>query len=252
VATDVNNHDEVVGWALDASGSTVAWVWSATQGLRTLSGFGYDLGAFAINDAGTIVGYGGNAMEIHALMWTKSGTVDLHPAGSFASRALDINEDGTVVGIVERTLTQWLPDGRIVTGGDFDFAGRTSFYAVGKPAIAIDAMGRVAFNRRNAANRLRPFLWDTPSDVPRRLDAPPSIVTDMSDMQRMVGYSTTLPSATLAIPYTTKAGTTTPLAIPAGFAEAWPNGVNRCGQVVGSAKVGTTYRAVTWRQRGCD
>jgi uncharacterized membrane protein len=252
VATDVNNHDEVVGWALDASGSTVAWVWSAGQGLRTLRGFGYDLAAFGINDAGTIVGYGGNAVEIHAMAWSSTGTIDLHPIGANVSRALDINTDGSIVGVVDNVITQWLPGGSLVSGGAVAYTGRTARYGIPQPAVGITAQGIVAFNRSTAANRLRPFRWDTPTDLPYRLDAPPGIVTDISDLQRLVGYSIVTPTPALAIPYTSKAGTATPLPIPAGFAEAWPNGVNRCGQVVGSAKVGASYRAVTWKQRGCD
>jgi len=252
VATDVNNHDEVVGWALDASGSKLAWKWNAQDGLQLLYAPGYDVIAFAINDAGTAVGYSEDAISVRPVAWTAAGYAYLTAPGAFLGRALDINSAGAIVGVVDNVITQWLPNGSIVTGGSFSYGGRTAPFTIPRPTIGINDPGTVVFNGYTSAGLVRAFVWGSPSLTPHRLDAPPRVVGDVSDLQRIVGYSVVPPSPGLAVPYTTKAGTVTPLPIPAGFAEAWPNGVNRCGQVVGSAKVGTSYRAVTWKQRGCD
>jgi uncharacterized membrane protein len=252
VATDVNNRDEVVGWALDASGSKLAWTWNVQDGVRLLYAPGYDVIAFAINDAGTAVGYSEDAISVRPVAWTAAGYAYLPAPGAFLGRALDINSAGAIVGVVDNVVTQWLPDGSIVTGGSFSYGGRTAPFTIPRPTIGLNDPGMVVFNGYTTAGLVRAFAWDSPSETPHRLDAPPRVVSDVSDLQRIVGYNVVAPAPGLAVPYTTKAGTTTPLAIPSGFAEAWPNGVNRCGQVVGSARVGTTYRAVTWRQRGCD
>lgn len=245
VATDVNNNDEVVGWALDAAGSKLAWTWNANDGLRTLYAPGYDVIPFAINDAGTVVGFAEDAISVRPVVWTAGRYAYLQAPGAFIGRALDINDAGAIVGIVDGVATQWLPDGSVVTGGDIIYGGRTAPFTIPQPAIGMNDAGQVVFNRFTSAGPGRAVLWNAPAELPRRLDAPPPVVSDISDAGRTVGYAS-------STPYTSKAGVATPLPIPPGFTEAWTHRVNRCGQVVGTAKVGTTTRAVTWRQRGCD
>ena len=98
VATGINSAGEVVGYYYpNGATNVVAFTWTKAGGLQTFATTGTM--AFAINDAGTVVGQVLAATGRHAFTWTSAkGLVDLGTLGGTMSTALGINNNGWVVG----------------------------------------------------------------------------------------------------------------------------------------------------------
>lgn len=102
-ATAMNDHIQVVGYSVYASGNTTqhAFLWQngVMTDLGTLSGFGSSA-AFAINDAGQIVGYSASNHESEeATLWANGVGTDLGGlSGGGGSVANALNDDGQIVG----------------------------------------------------------------------------------------------------------------------------------------------------------
>lgn len=110
-ATDVNSAGTVVGVA-ERDGPTVSWVYRNGR-VDLLPGTGW---VSAVNAAGVMAG----SSEGRPALWlspTQRPTVLPLPPGAFGGDARDIDDDGTVVGVVwnegysERRPYVWLPDG---------------------------------------------------------------------------------------------------------------------------------------------
>ncbi len=108
-ALDVNENGQVVGYVQDAGGNNQAFLWSDSNlngqtdpGERILLGTlgGAESRAWAINDAGVVVGDSDDNNEVqHAFRWFNS-MVDIHPGiADDESYATDINTAGVIVGI---------------------------------------------------------------------------------------------------------------------------------------------------------
>ncbi|MET8150440.1 hypothetical protein ACIBSW_09655 [Actinoplanes sp. NPDC049668] len=104
---DVNSAGTAVGWSY-TSGGPVPFVYRDGE-VSKLPGVAHG-SAYAINDAGVIVGDDDRA----ALLWP-SATAEPRrlpvPAGASEATAADIDEDGTVAGSVGRRPYVWFPDG---------------------------------------------------------------------------------------------------------------------------------------------
>jgi probable HAF family extracellular repeat protein len=165
-ASDVNEHNQVVGKARDrlmTSPTDRAILWTPEGwmvDLGTLSGRGTAMAA-AINDNGQVVGTSGEQGSTsyggHAFSWTQAGgMVDLGvlPGGDY-SQAKAINNSGQVVGDSGRFYSEGLPAHAFLwtqTGGMVDLGtlpGATSSYAHG-----INNRGQVVGESGG-----RPFLW---------------------------------------------------------------------------------------------
>jgi len=101
----ISESGHVVGTATISNTDTHAFeFWNGTlRDLGTLKG-GVGSGALAVNDAGTIVGYGNVASTgaFHAVRFAASGPLDLNAAASANySAAEGVNEAGQVVGFIE-------------------------------------------------------------------------------------------------------------------------------------------------------
>jgi probable HAF family extracellular repeat protein len=98
-ATGINSSNEVVGYYFpNGSNSTVGFTWTATGNLANFGPAGTL--AFAINNAGTVVGRSPDAAGYsHAFSFTSAtGIKDLGTLGGDASSALSINNEGSIVG----------------------------------------------------------------------------------------------------------------------------------------------------------
>lgn len=99
VAADINNKGQVVGTA-----GANAFRWSRQTGLQTLASLGFNSSAYALNDAGTVVGFSlqlddfGDPMDIPVRWTSPSDILALHDLGSRVSGARDINNAGHIVG----------------------------------------------------------------------------------------------------------------------------------------------------------
>ena len=140
-ALDINESDQIVGWAEDATGARHAFL--ADTGTGTFN----DLGllpngiwseATAINENGTVVGYaavGGEDDGVFAFEWTaQSGILEnLGTLGTNQSQAFDINAadfivgSSPLVGTGQVNAVLWRPDRMInlnsllLPGSDWDY-----------------------------------------------------------------------------------------------------------------------------------
>ena len=105
MAVDINRSGTIVGTHGSLASDDdrpVVWRRGVPRLLPPLVSLAY---AYAINDAGFVVGsgdYPGGVLRQHALLWTPEGrVVDLDPRGVLDSRAYDINNKGKIVGWAE-------------------------------------------------------------------------------------------------------------------------------------------------------
>jgi probable HAF family extracellular repeat protein len=104
-ATDINDHNIVVGGSITSDGKGRAFEWNA----GTMFNLGVlpndtESDALAINDAGTIVGSSSNGGQGNATLWTGNQIINLNtllPANSGwdLTEADDINNQGQIVGL---------------------------------------------------------------------------------------------------------------------------------------------------------
>jgi probable HAF family extracellular repeat protein len=98
-AVAINSSNQVVGYYFpNGSGNTLGFVWTQAGGLQNLGPAGTL--AYAVNDAGTVVGRSPVANGYsHAFSWTQAGGIkDLGDLGGGQSSALSINSRGWIVG----------------------------------------------------------------------------------------------------------------------------------------------------------
>jgi probable HAF family extracellular repeat protein len=117
VARDVNSRGQVVGWMGQASWIDArAFIWhhGAVTELKAIPG-GFTSEAFAINEAGHVVGAGrlhranASAVVTHAFSWINGQMVDLGTLPGFdRSGAFDVNDADIIVGYA------WSPGNRAV------------------------------------------------------------------------------------------------------------------------------------------
>ena len=253
VATDVNELKAVVGLAWMGSNIYRALYW---KDLNTAAVDLGDLGggraeALAINDSGVVVGnstLAASPLDYHAFKWTAaSGMKDINPPGYTASVALDVSNDGTIVGMAEytgpgykRAAVKWDPKGNITilaAGPSTDVWGR-----------GVDRAGTVAGMLFGRAT-----LWaqnGTATYIGGSLQA--RAASRLSDVQRAVGYF--YPSIGGVKPWTTRTGVET--ALPVATTESGDaTDVNTCGWVVGwSNYAAYNYRTAgtLWKPSTCD
>lgn len=103
-AMGINNAGQVVGCAdvsLNDRVPSHAFLWTQSGGMQDLGSLGGGSCAFAINDAGQVVGYStvNTNFDQHAFLWTAaSGMQDLGVPVSSETFAASINDSGMVVG----------------------------------------------------------------------------------------------------------------------------------------------------------
>lgn len=254
-ALDVNNAGHAAGTMVKGA-DFYAFYWDGAAMIDI--GGGPDSRAYGINATDAVVGYhlpnpitGGQ----QAFKWTAAtGLVDLHPAGWMATRALDINDAGQIVGIGIQTggsgwvIVRWSAT-NVFSSTKIRTSAEWSYYLPAAiPAAGINATGVIA------AARPSPTFhnWYTlaPHALPAFLPDTPAVATDISALSRVVGYRRTAGIVPILAAATTLGGYTELLP---GTRPSWAAAVNKCGSIAGTvAGRAPTSRAALWVRRVCD
>jgi probable HAF family extracellular repeat protein len=243
-ATDINNHGQVVGVSLTATGDAHAFLWADGR-MRDLGTLGGTFSvAQAINDQGRVVGTSTTASgESHAFSWAAGRMRDLGLA-AFAT-ANDLNDRGEVTGGVP--LPAAFHAYRLKRGHLVDLDGADVPYSEG---MAINRRGQVAGNSAPApAGFNHAFLWADGRRVDlATLGGEFSAASGINDHGAVVGQSTTGDGPLRGFVW--RNGTMTDLGALATNGEngSRANDINNHGWIVGGSDVpGGDFHAVLWR-----
>jgi probable HAF family extracellular repeat protein len=181
-AMDINEQGMVAGYTYDRSnGVTKAFTWKAgtTTWLPSLAG-GIRTKAFAINNLGSVVGVSETSVYDHAVCWTNAKVTDLGKnttgeTGSHYSQALDINDNGVVVGSFDNRARRWVNNVRQTLDNPGSWPGSSS------NALCINnngISGGVGQDSNNQS-RQRAYKWDN-ALVP--MDVTPTGISDYAEI----------------------------------------------------------------------
>jgi probable HAF family extracellular repeat protein len=164
-ATAINSSNQVVGYYFpNGSLDTLGFVWTQAGGLQNL-GLAGTL-AYAVNDAGTVVGRSPVANGYsHAFSWTQSGGIkDLGTLGGGQSSALSINNRGWIVGTSLTSSGNGLLRGFLWTpsGGMQDFTVLAGLGQTVQPySMQVNDFGVIAITTNKYGYLLVPRMTDT-------------------------------------------------------------------------------------------
>lgn len=208
---DLNSAGVGVGTSYGASDRTQAYTYRNGTFRRLL---GEQPSASAINDAGVIVGGAGPDDKRYPVRWASATATPARlplPPGKTAGSASLIDEDGTIVGVVEKdhdagTGHLWLPDGTARTMSLPTVNGRkaTAFWpeSIRNGRIA----GRAVFDEENARH-FTSMTYDVRTDTYSPVDAAFGADVLIADDGTVLGVTATGPTI---IPASGKGITTLP------------------------------------------
>ena len=170
---DINARGTVVGSLMVADQEWPA-IWMMPQRLRVLKvasnpGSGIGSQATAINDSGTVVGYGRVVGDnvVHAFRRIPDGGMQYLgqlPGGSGNSLAYDVNEAGQIVGNSDGRAVMWNPDGPMLELGSLP--GDDGHYSY--TAYDINNLGEAI--GRTSGSEVVHFLWTVGTGMLRIAD----------------------------------------------------------------------------------
>jgi probable HAF family extracellular repeat protein len=170
VATGINSAGEVVGYYYpNGATNVVGFSWTSAGGLKSFGTPGTL--AFAINDAGTIVGRTETASGWQAFTWTSAGGfVYLGTLGGTMSTGLSINNNGWVVGTSLATPNTGMLKGFLwtPTGGMQNLSTVSNCGGMQPYSIQVNDYGDIALSFGTQVELLAPKMTAqvTPSENP--------------------------------------------------------------------------------------
>lgn len=253
-ARDINNSGRVVGFVTTDHDQAVLWNSTNSPATPVATTLAWSE-AYAINDAGVVVGTGSATALFpgHAFRWSAAtGAIDLNPAWASRSTAYDIDGTGIVTGEARVAATgatvavQWSATGIVTILGTLPGGVSSTGRSVVGGRIGGDADLGPSVPRQG-------FLW-TPSGGTKPLIGF-SVIAGQSSHGRIVrSYMSQAGQPTLAVTRLLSSlfkGSTVLPSLGGQFSAAYA--VNSCGVIVGaSVKAGGIYEPVLWRQPACD
>lgn len=242
---------------LQTDAGLVSALWSAggSQALAAPSGATL-FGAAGVNRFGTAVGTAGSARgAVAGIVW-RNGAAEWLPNEDedddttetlYGSRALGINDGGTIIGGAE---TEYGSVGVVWDGDDVRLL--MGLDPVGEyqesRANAINDAGQIAGSAKGAGRR-QAVVWETSGVRVLGGLGEDSAASDVNDLGVSVGYTTTPDGFTSA--FVNDGSTTTLLPTLTGLAYGSANAINNAGLIVGSsAPEGTAEATATLWQNG--
>lgn len=275
---DVNDLGQVVGWRRDSQGNDRAFIWE--NGVATdLGDFGGNgTRAVAINNAGTVVGYSRDINYTRlAFVWTKKGGMRRLFPTDRSSWVGGINEAGDVVAnqggrafLVSAGNTIVLPtryangqsytaditDAREIVGGDFQYQGETPYPTIWFRGVNIELPGagfawpiRINNNGQIAGytgywgSLGEPVTWINRQIIYLPMLAYGGQALDVDESGLIVGYLHDESYRSHAVVWRNLriSNLNNEEFAKAGWHLSSAHAINERGQIVGSAKYGTTY-----------
>lgn len=241
-AIAINDAGAVVGDSLTVGGSVHAFLWTASTGMLDLGTLGGDFSAaHDINASGHVVGTSTlPSGETRAFLWTpERGMVDLGTLGGPASRAYGINDAGDIVGdsyvspfsMDEIHAFHWRDGGM----RDLGTLGPAFGYST---ASSVNNAAHVVGNSSDVA-----WWWSARTGIIPLGTPIGTVVEDMNDSDQAVGTT----RGGRAFAFSDFGGMNDLGTLGGRYSEA--HGINRTGQIVGSAETSSGERhAVLWCQ----
>jgi probable HAF family extracellular repeat protein len=152
-AQGINEAGQVVGYNFSSNGTSTAFGWSPSTGMRLLSGLSVSEGqGDAVNDTQQVVGSALTSSGLlHGFLWSrKDGVLDLGDLGGGNSSATAINNSGQVVGYSETSAGLdhafiWTPGGGMqdlmTLAGKSCPTCQSSAYGINGTGVIVGQMG---------------------------------------------------------------------------------------------------------------
>lgn len=215
---------------------------------------GQSAAAYAINDAGLVVGERYNAQNtLQAVVWDRQGSPTFLPdLWGNSSTAFAINQQGQIAGQAWNLGT--IPQAVAWSGGAITTLATQADQPFGA-AVGINGKGQVAGNTSvSYGGDSQPVVWQGLDVIPLgNAGGTSSVATGINDAGLVTGYTLGLPGTFNPQAVVWRDGVATLLPnLTSHYAYSIAHAVNRDGVVVGDATAGTNgdMRAVVWRNDG--
>lgn len=190
---------------------------------------------FAINDAGTVVGYSfnGGGTSYQATLWNSSVGQALAASSAPYSAATAINGSGVAVGYVSIPSVAVQATAWVGTSG-------TSVGSSLSMANGINSSGQIVGYSAAPGGNAQAVVWNSgvPTVLTPLTDYPSSVARSINDAGQIAGTSNTTTGTTIATVWS--GAQATALALLPGFTSSNASAINSSGQVAGNSTTAET------------
>lgn len=241
-ALAINDVGQVAGFADLANGNQRAFLWSKTQGMKSLPLLHVGdatSSANGINNISQVVGTSGSS----AFLWTKAGGIqDLGNLGGSSARAFGINNLGQVVG--DSLLAGDSEQHAFLWTSGTGMQDLGTLGGIGSTAYAVNDLGQVVGTSLLSDNVTQhAFLWTQSGGMQDlgTLGGPSSVANAVNASGEVVGLANNTTTSSVGFTWTQAKGMRS-----MNLANTVGLGANSAGQVVGYWLAGATSSGILW------